>query len=156
MFKLIKEIKSKTGEVHFRRWSILSTKWFNIYIHCIYKPDEDKHLHDHPWDFYGIVLKGVYIEEISLINTEEFLSMVKSEDLPTKRIFRHPLFVVYRKSYIPHKILHILTNKPVWTLIFTTKKNREWGYIGEDGWINHKDYRKKKNETKMFPGSIKL
>ncbi len=156
MFKLIKEIKSKTGELHFRRWNLLTTPWFNIYLHCIYKPDEDKHLHDHPWNFIGIILSGAYIEEVSLINDESFLKTVHAKNLPTKKRFRHPLDIVNRKDYIPHKILHILTSKPVWTLNFTSKRTRDWGYIGDNGWINHKDYRKQKNENKLFPGCINL
>lgn len=45
---LIKEIKSKTGDLHFRRWRIIETPWFSIYVHGIYKADEEAHLHDHP------------------------------------------------------------------------------------------------------------
>ncbi len=156
MFKLKKEIKSKNGIVHFRRWSIMSTKWFNIYIHCIYKPDEDKNLHDHPWDFCSIILKGTYTEQISVINDEDILLKIPSKYLPTKKINRHPFSIVYRKSHVPHKILHILNSKPVWTLVITNTKNREWGYIGDNGWINHLEYRKEKNEKNNFPGCIKL
>ena len=39
--KLIKEIKSKSGEVHFRRWEILKTRWGSIWLHAIYKADQD-------------------------------------------------------------------------------------------------------------------
>ena len=62
MFKLVKEIRSKKGELHFKRWRILSTPWFNIFLHFINRADEDKDLHDHPWSFWSIILKGGYIE----------------------------------------------------------------------------------------------
>ena len=61
--KLIKEIKSKSGEVHFRRWEILKTRCGSIWLHAIYKADQDKHLHNHPWDFKSLVLKGSYLEQ---------------------------------------------------------------------------------------------
>lgn len=47
-FFLVKEIISKEGEVHFRRYRLLATPWFNIYIHNIRRSDEDIHMHDHP------------------------------------------------------------------------------------------------------------
>ncbi len=40
---LVKEIKSKAGELHFRRWRLLQLPFFAIYIHGIYKSDEDLH-----------------------------------------------------------------------------------------------------------------
>ena len=62
--KLLKEIISKNGKVHFRRWNVLSTPWFSIYIHGIYEEDKEQHLHDHPWDFMSMVLKGSYSEQL--------------------------------------------------------------------------------------------
>jgi len=64
MFKKTKEIISKDGVLHFRRWKIILTPWFAIYIHAIYKADEDKHLHNHPWNFWSFVLKGSYTERL--------------------------------------------------------------------------------------------
>ena len=52
---LVKEIKSKAGEVYFRRWRIISTPLIKIYFHGIYKADEDAHLHNHPWNFISII-----------------------------------------------------------------------------------------------------
>lgn len=42
------------------RWS-----WcpISVRIHVIRKPDDDRHLHDHPWDARTIVLRGWYLEE---------------------------------------------------------------------------------------------
>jgi hypothetical protein len=68
--KLIKEIKSKDGKLHFRRWSLLDTPWFKIYIHGIYGPDEDLHLHNHPWDFKSFILSGSYIEQTQFGNNK--------------------------------------------------------------------------------------
>ena len=62
-FFLAKEIISKDGVVHFRRYRLLSTPWFNIYIHNILRSDEDAHFHDHPWGFFSFILnctKGGY------------------------------------------------------------------------------------------------
>lgn len=126
MFKLIKEIKSKKGELHFKRWSILSSRWFNIYIHFINKQDEDEHMHTHPWNFWSIILKGGYIEYI--------------ESGSIRRGFLH---TAYRKSYTPHKIGVLLS--PTWSLVITGKGGKSWGYKTENGIINNEEYRKLKN-----------
>ena len=60
---LIKQIVSKDGNLHFKRWRIIETPWFNIYIHGIYHKDEEAHMHDHPWNFYSFILYGGYVEQ---------------------------------------------------------------------------------------------
>lgn len=39
--------------------------WFpwNVRIHHIRRPDQDRHLHDHPWNARTIILKGYYDEQ---------------------------------------------------------------------------------------------
>ena len=59
---LNKEIISKEGVLHFRRWTIFSCYYFSIYIHQIFKADEDLHLHNHPWNYCSIILYGSYVE----------------------------------------------------------------------------------------------
>ena len=70
--KLIKEIKSKAGELHFKRWEILKTHFGSIWLHAIYKADTDKHLHNHPWDFISVVLRGSYYEQTPLGNKKQY------------------------------------------------------------------------------------
>ncbi|MCK2183545.1 hypothetical protein [Halomonas getboli] len=35
----------------------------SVRLHVIRKPDEDEHLHDHPWDARTLILRGWYLEE---------------------------------------------------------------------------------------------
>lgn len=132
MFKLVKEIRSKQGELHFKRWRIWSTKWFNIYLHFINKADEDKHLHDHPWSFWSIILKGAYIE---LLGEE-------GQYTPSRQIYRGWLNMSYRTKKVPHMIGAVV--KPTYSLVITGPGSREWGYTTEDGWKNHSQYREEK------------
>lgn len=129
MFKLVKEIKSKKGELHFKRWSIISCRWFNIYLHYINKADEDEDMHDHPWDFWSLILKGGYIEHSPLG--------------AVRRTFMH---LAYRKKEWPHKIGLII--KPTWSLVCTGSGNRTWGYATKNGWVDFKTYRENKNKNR--------
>jgi hypothetical protein len=130
--KLIKEIKSRQGVLHFRRWAIFQSKYFSIYKHGIYHEDEDNHLHNHPWNLLTIILDGSYIEEL------------ESKKLVT-RTFLHFGFRS-RKKY--HKIQKLLS-KEVFTLAFAFgKRDDEWGYKVVDKHIIHTDYRKLKHNEK--------
>jgi hypothetical protein len=133
---LIKEIKSRDGELHFKRWRIIETPWFSIYIHGIYKADEDKHMHDHPWNYTSFVLRGFF-----------------SERMPARdgRKGRYDTLIlgpgkfVGRKAEQFHKIEQ-LHSPSVYTLFFTGRRRRDLGYLTEIGWMDHKTYRKKKHE----------
>lgn len=129
--KLIKEIKSKDGKLHFRRWQILKTPWFSIWLHGIYAADEDKHLHNHPWDFKSMVLKGSYIEETQ----HGFIT-------------QKPLKFNSRNGNSFHKI-HKLLTPVVYTIFFVTKQKRQWGYLVDGDFIDNETYRKMKHESKF-------
>lgn len=129
--KLIKEIKSKSGEVHFRRWEILKTRWGSIWLHAIYKADQDKHLHNHPWDFKSLVLKGSYLEQ-----TEKGI------------IKQHPCKFNSRNGESYHKILELLS-PVVYTLFFVSPTKREWGYNVNGKFIDHITYRELKNTNNL-------
>lgn len=133
IFKLVKEIKDKKGNLHFRRWRIISTPWFKIYLHGIYMADEDVHLHNHPWNFYSLVLKGWY-----------------SERLESKVGFniRSPRQLVKRTKNQFHKI-DSLHSKAIYTLNLMYGKEESWGYKVNGTFIEHEVYRRMKREGKL-------
>lgn len=137
---LVKEIRSKDGRLHFRRWRILSTPWFSIFVHGIYQRDEDKHLHNHPWDYVSIVLKGTYIEATK--NWKPDWS--NCWDFTT----RGPLSIVSRDAGQYHKVATIVDG-PVYSLFFTSSRYNHWGYSVEGLYVNHRKYRELKNSGKL-------
>jgi len=141
---LTKEIISKEGVVHFRRYRLLSTPWFNIYIHNILKSDEDAHPHDHPWHFLSFILWGGYTEEWRPAYEDRMYRNGFSLYISK----RYPATMVYHHAKDFHKIT--LLKKSAWTLVFTFGKRRpSWGYQTPQGWIDFKDYRDLKNEGKL-------
>lgn len=128
--KLVKEIKSQSGVLHFQRYLLFSTPWFNCYLHKIYEGDQDKHLHSHPWTFLGIILKGSYLEE-----TQEGMNLKSfgSIGYGGRRYF--------------HKIKKVLS--PVTSVFFTGKKTYDWGYMTSEGFISHEQYRTLKHQGKL-------
>ncbi len=134
--KLIKEIKSKSGEVHFKRWRLLTTPWFDVNIHGIYKADQDKHLHNHPWNIWTMVLCGGYYESYikdnfgTICNPRILFNIRKSNS----------------KQY--HKIDQMIGKKCI-TLAIMSKRKSDWGYLVNGEHVDHKTYRELKREGKL-------
>lgn len=135
---LVKVITSKEGKVHFRRYRLLATPWFNIYIHQILKSDEEAHFHDHPWNFFSFILSGGYKERSSY-------SVDRWKQVHTNYFMKHSL--VHHKRSDTHKLT--LMTPCVWTLVLTYGKHQTWGYQTEAGWIDFQSYRALKNEGKF-------
>ena len=128
IFKKVREIKSKEGVVHFRRYQILKFgKLGGIYLHYFTQPDKDMFEHDHPWNFSTMILKGAYLEQYG-----------------GKHRIRRFLSYKRYKAEDSHKIVDLIDGKPCWTLAFVGKRRRIWGYNTHKGWMDHKEYRSKK------------
>lgn len=136
-FLLVKEIVSKDGGVHFRRYRLLQTPWFAIYVHNIRQSDMDADMHDHPWNFMSFILEGAYFEDVKY--PPNFLAIHSGKHYSGSMI-RH-------KAEDAHRIT--LISDEVWTLVFTSGRERYWGYQTRAGWIGHKEYRILKNEGKL-------
>ena len=123
---LIKEIKSKEGVLHFRRWRLLTTPWFSIYIHEIRKADEESHLHDHPWDYWSMSFYGRFIEKRKkedCINCSPYLYI--------------PTFSLAKRKAEKFHDIHKLLPKKVLTFFIAFKSRRDWGYDVDGTWIAH-------------------
>lgn len=114
--------------VYMDRFYLWRCKWFSIRFHKLLISDMDRHLHDHPWNWFTIMIKGSYIE-----TTARGEKTVKAG-----RVNGH-------KARTAHK-LTLLTSE-VWTIFVTGGKFREWGFHTEDGWVFHKDYLGEGKET---------
>lgn len=145
ILKPIREIRSKSGELHFRRWRVIETPWFNIYVHYIAKSDADRHSHSHPWNFITLILKGGYVTRI----TKYVADAAHFRMLPVSKYLHCKMGSVHRLEYTQfHKIKLV---KPTWTLVFTGKRlNENWGYLlsEQNVCLTNDNYRKLKQETK--------
>lgn len=96
---------------------------FHLYLHYFVRGDDDKFVHDHPWDFQTLILNKGYTEELK--NGQKY--------------FREPgVWSPRRPAEWAHKV-H-LTKGPVWTLFKTFGKRKEWGFLTDKGWVAHDEY----------------
>lgn len=95
---------------------------FNITLHKICKSDIPI-LHDHPWGYASLILKGGYIEHV-----------------PSNRFLRCPGSFRIRKAEDLHWLELINEETPCWTLFFMGKRRREWGFLKDGKWIHNEEY----------------
>ena len=98
----------------------------NVFVHKFLKSDPDD-LHDHPWPYFTWILKGGYWEHT-----------------PEGRYWRKPCSCRVGKATDLHRIELDPEKDDCWTLFIPGKKEREWGFVTEDGWIHHDSYVNKK------------
>lgn len=59
------------GDVYLQRFILLRCPLGALYLHRFFRGDEDKCLHDHPWHFVSLILKGGYWEETEGVILDE-------------------------------------------------------------------------------------
>ena len=99
---------------------------FNITLHKILVSDLDD-LHDHPWDYATLILKGGYYEHT-----------------PEGRFWRGPGHFRFCTAQSLHRIKLKKDRDgneiPCWSLFFMGQKQQDWGFIRKGEWINNKQY----------------
>jgi hypothetical protein len=116
-------LKTVDGQarLYLRRFHILKSPDRGIKLHRIILSDLDRDMHDHPWNFVSIMLHGSYVEHTPQ-GSRRYIA-------PT--VIRH-------KAEDLHKLT--LDCGEVWTLVFTGRKRRTWGFQTPDGWVPWRNY----------------
>lgn len=126
-----------TGELYLRRFFLWRGKSGRLLLHKFYRGDEDPHLHDHPWSFNSLILTRGYWEETpshyypaDCGTFDPELQVIEGE--VRKRIFYPRFSYLRRPAEWQHRVI-LKDKKPVWTLVYTRTKSRDWGF-----WIKDK------------------
>ena len=104
-----------------------------IRVHHILRPDNDRHFHDHPWNFCSVVLRGFYIERRPRSQSQSPVV----DDTEWRELLRTPGDVMFRKSTDRHRIVFA---REAWTLFITTRYRHSWGFYTSNGKVWWKDY----------------
>lgn len=102
--------------IYLTRWRIVQTPWCALYLHRLTAPDSRPTLHDHPWKFLAVVLRGGYVERRLDPTTMEV------NESHRVRWFNH------MRTSDAHAIV-TLDRNPTWTLLLVGKRQRTWGYL---------------------------
>lgn len=111
------EYKRELGlaECPFLQRTMLDLRLFSIRLHHFRSSDDDRALHDHPWWFFTLILKGGYTD------------VSDTGDTVMKRGHLY-----FRKAHHRHTVQ--VNPGGVWTLCLMGPKSRTWGF-----WVDRKD-----------------
>ena len=108
---------------------------FNIFLHKFLKGDPDD-VHDHPWPYATLILKGGYYEWIPKFNSI-------GEKIGEKRMWRGPGHFRVCRATSYHRI-ELCKGVTAWTLFMPGAKKRDWGFLINNKWIQHEQYLKER------------
>lgn len=101
------------GPRYLLRWYVIPRNpWLNVYLHQFLHDDEDRALHDHPWWFISVMLKGCYIEVVR-----------------DTAINRYAPSIAFRRATHAHRVVlpkDGFGSIPCWTLVVTGRVVRDW------------------------------
>jgi len=130
-----------TGEDYLHRYYIFlkDRKYFpfNVTLHKIVRSD-DPIMHDHPWGYMTIVLKGGYWEHTPVFDD-------KGKMFAEFQTWRGPGSIIKRSAGEYHWLELDENVGPATTLFFMGRQQREWGFLvqtkkGLHRWIKWTDY----------------
>lgn len=119
-------IVDEEGDEYLVRYRIFDTPWLRLYFHKIKRSDGDRDMHDHPWWFITLLLRGGY-----------------TEHTPSGSKFKAAGSIIKHKASDLHR-LELPNGKECWSLVLAGSKKRSWGFDTENGWVHNQEY----NDTK--------
>ena len=108
-------------------------KWFpfNIFLHKFLKSDPDD-VHDHPWPYATLILKGGYWEWIPLFD-EQGRKINEVAHWRGAGHFRISKATSYHRIELDPDI-------SCWTLFMPGPQRKEWGFLVRNKWIPNEQY----------------
>lgn len=125
-----------------RPYSEQRDRWA-VRVHHLVTEDLDRELHDHPWDFYSVVLRGGYIEARPFGTEPDFGALDGGERC--RLIERRAGSIAFRRATDRHRIVAVLPD--TWTLFITGPKRQWWGFYTRTGKVHWQDFESVHNST---------
>jgi hypothetical protein len=110
---------------------------FNVFLHKFLKGDPDD-VHDHPWSYATLILKGGYYEWIPQFDQTGVMTC-------EVRKWRGPGHFRICKPTSYHRI-ELKSGVTAWTLFMPGPQKRDWGFLVNNAWIKNDNYLQHKSK----------
>lgn len=101
------------------RWHIFRVGVLpRIFLHKFLRSDYDRALHNHPWWFVSVLVRGQYMEHT--VNSV---------------IHRRAPSIAFRPISHRHRV-KLVEEQPCWTLFFTGPERQRWGFFCPKGYVD--------------------
>lgn len=108
---------------------------FNVFLHKFLKSDPDD-VHDHPWPYATLILKGGYNEWLPQFDRQ-------GRKIGEISVWRGPGHFRISRANSFHRI-ELDPGITAWTLFMPGPKQREWGFLVKNVWIQWEQYLKQR------------
>lgn len=99
------------------------TEPISVRLHNIRRSDDDRAMHDHPWENISVVLSGQMIEVVPLSQDQPCM-----QDLTKySQFIRKPGDIIARKATDRHRLI-IPEGQSVWTMFIMGDYQQHWGF----------------------------
>jgi hypothetical protein len=119
------------------RWYIFKTKRITLFVHKFIRSDEDRCLHDHPWNFLVIPIWQGYIEHSDYI-CPCFMCQNHPTMAPHRIAVKRRVWPIigsrFRFGTYRHRV-ELIEDKPSWSLFFHFSRFRDWGFWMPEGFV---------------------
>jgi hypothetical protein len=133
----------ESNEPYLERYYIFlkERKWFpfNVFIHKFLKSDPDD-VHDHPWPYATLILKGGYYEWIPQFDG-------RGHKIAEVCVWRGPGSFRTCSANSYHRI-ELDPTVECWTMFMPGPQKREWGFLVNNRWIHNEQYLEEKKNVK--------
>lgn len=124
------------GSPYMERFTLFETRWLSARLHHIVTEDYDRVMHDHPWSFLTVILRGGYAEcRPEYPHQPRFTSAGREFDVVTTH---HAGSVALRRATDRHRIIAVLPG--TWTLFIYGPIRQWWGFFTPAGKVYWRDY----------------
>jgi hypothetical protein len=107
-------------------------------LNRILRSDSDRALHDHPWPYVTLILRGGYYE----VTEKPWYSMTTGECFPeTKVQWYGPGSILFRGTKHKHRLV-LPTGQTALTLFITLPFKQQWGFFVNGVKVYWRDYLK--------------
>lgn len=96
----------------------------SIRVHHIVLPDQDRHMHDHPWNARTVILRGWYVER----RREEY-EQIEGYDRTVDSLYSRIAGDTAALNFGEYHCITDLSRGGVWTLFITGPYRGTWGFL---------------------------
>ena len=111
---------------------------FNVFLHKFLKSDPDD-VHDHPWPYATLILKGGYYEWLPQFDQQ-------GRKIGELQVWRGPGHFRISRANSFHRI-ELDPGVTAWTLFMPGMKQRDWGFLVKNQWVQWEQYLKQRKAT---------
>lgn len=125
------------GDQYLDRLRIIDCPWFGIYLHR-FEGSDDECLHDHPWPFVSIILRGGYFEYVGEAFGASWDGSPRWQQI--RRRWHGVGSILFRRANHAHRVELDHAKPQTISLVIRGPRSRPWGFFTRLGWLPWQQY----------------